>query len=299
MGNAERSSSSVAERRRRLRAMVEERRALLVPGAANALTARIIEDVGFDAVYVTGAGIANTLLGVPDIGLVTLTELTQTTEAIGEICALPLVVDIDTGFGNAINTHRTVRVLERAGAAALQIEDQVFPKRCGHFDGKGVIPAAEMSAKIRAAVDAREDANLLIIARTDARAVEGLDAAIERAEAYVEAGADLTFVEAPTSEAEMRAITSRLAVPQVANLVVGGRTPLLPQPALAEIGFALVLYANTPLQAAMRAMGEVLGALKRDGGLDAVRDRLADFGERQRLVDKASFDALEKRYAVE
>jgi 2-methylisocitrate lyase-like PEP mutase family enzyme len=299
MGNAERSSSSVAERRRRLRAMVEERRALLVPGAANALTARIIEDVGFDAVYVTGAGIANTLLGVPDIGLVTLTELTQTTAAIGEICALPLVVDIDTGFGNAINTHRTVRVLERAGAAALQIEDQVFPKRCGHFDGKGVIPVAEMSAKIRAAVDAREDANLLIIARTDARAVEGLDAAIERAEAYVEAGADLTFVEAPTSEAEMRAITGRLAVPQVANLVVGGRTPLLPQKALAEIGFALVLYANTPLQAAMRAMGEVLGALKRDGGLDAVRDRLADFGERQRLVDKASFDALEKRYSVE
>lgn len=299
MGNAEISSSSVAARRRRLRAMVEERRALLVPGAANALTARIIEDVGFDAVYVTGAGIANTLLGVPDIGLVTLTELTQTTEAIGEICTLPLVVDIDTGFGNAINTHRTVRVLERAGASALQIEDQVFPKRCGHFDGKGVIPTSEMTAKIRAAVDAREDANLLIIARTDARAVEGLDAAIERAGAYVEAGADLTFVEAPTSEAEMRAITGRLAVPQVANLVVGGRTPLLPQPALAEIGFALILYANTPLQAAMRAMGEVLGALKRDGGLDAVRDRLADFGERQRLVDKASFDALEKRYAVE
>jgi len=289
----------IADRRRRLRAAVEERRALLVPGAANALTARVIEDAGFDALYVTGAGVANTLLGVPDIGLVTLTELVQTVEAIGEISSLPMVVDIDTGFGNAINTRRTVRLLERAGACGLQIEDQVFPKKCGHFDGKGVIPAAEMVSKVKAAVDARDDENLLIMARTDARAIEGLDAAIERAERYIEAGADLTFVEAPTSVDEMKAITARLKVPQIANMVVGGRTPLLPQAELADIGFALVLYANTPLQAAMRAMSEVLGALKRDGGLDAVRDRLADFGERQRLVDKGSYDALEKLYAVE
>lgn len=289
----------IADRRRRLRAAVEERRALLVPGAANALTARVIEDAGFDALYVTGAGVANTLLGVPDIGLVTLTELVQTVEAIGEISSLPMVVDIDTGFGNAINTRRTVRLLERAGACGLQIEDQVFPKKCGHFDGKGVIPVAEMVSKVKAAVDARDDGNLLIMARTDARAIEGLDAAIERAERYIEAGADLTFVEAPTSVDEMRAITARLKVPQIANMVVGGRTPLLPQAELAEIGFALVLYANTPLQAAMRAMSEVLGALRRDGGLDAVRDRLADFGERQRLVDKGSYDALEKLYAVE
>ncbi|MEQ9329769.1 oxaloacetate decarboxylase [Thalassobaculum sp.] len=287
------------DRRRRLRAMVEERRALLVPGAANALTARVIEDAGFDALYVTGAGLANTLLGVPDIGLVTLTELVQTVEAIGEISSLPMVVDIDTGFGNAINTRRTVRLLERAGACGLQLEDQVFPKKCGHFDGKGVIPVGEMVSKVKAAVDSRDDENLLIMARTDARAIEGMDAAIERAQRYIEAGADLTFVEAPVSVEEMRAITRSLAVPQVANMVVGGRTPLLPQAELAEIGFALVLYANTPLQAAMRAMSEVLGALRRDGGLDAVRDRLADFGERQRLVDKATYDALEKRYAVE
>ena len=289
----------IADRRRRLRAAVEERRALLVPGAANALTARVIQDAGFDAVYVTGAGVANTLLGVPDIGLVTLTELVQTVEAIGEICSLPMIVDIDTGFGNAINTRRTVRLLERAGACGLQLEDQVFPKKCGHFDGKGVIPVGEMVSKVKAAVDARDDRNLLIMARTDARAIEGLDAAVERAQRYIEAGADLTFVEAPVSEAEMRTITQRLAVPQVANLVVGGRTPLLPQAALAELGFGLVLYANAPLQAAMRAMSEVLTALRRDGGLDAVRDRLADFGERQRLVDKAAYDALERRYAVE
>ncbi len=287
------------ERRRFLRDRLARRDALLVPGAGNALTARIIQDTGFEAVYVTGAGIANTLLGAPDIGLVTLSELAATTEAISEICALPLIVDIDTGFGNAINTYRTVRVLERAGACALQIEDQVFPKRCGHFGGKAVIPVVEMTAKIRAATDARDVANLLIIARTDARAIDGLEAALERAGQFIEAGADLTFVEAPTSADEMRAITARLAVPQVANMVVGGRTPLLPQAALADIGFALVLYANAPLQAAMRAMSGVLQALKRDGDLENVIGQLADFEERQRLVGKDFYDALERKYTVD
>ena len=290
---------TATERRLFLRQRLARRDALLVPGAGNALTARIIQDTGFEAVYVTGAGIANTLLGAPDIGLVTLTELAGVTEAISEICTLPLIVDIDTGFGNAVNTYRTVRVLERAGACALQIEDQDFPKRCGHFGGKAVIPVREMTAKIRAAADARDDANLLIIARTDARAIDGLDAALDRAEQFIEAGADLTFVEAPTSADEMRAITARLAVPQVANMVVGGKTPLLPQEMLAEIGFSLVLYANTPLQAAMRAMSGVLAALKRDGAIDNVIDQLADFDERQRLVDKDFYDALERKYATD
>jgi 2-methylisocitrate lyase-like PEP mutase family enzyme len=293
------ATSSLAERRKRFRAALEARKALLVPGAANALTARVIEDAGFEAIYITGAGIANTLLGAPDIGLVTMTEIAGVTGTISEISDLPLVVDMDTGFGNALNTHRTVKVLERAGAAAVQIEDQVFPKKCGHFDGKGVIPTGEMVQKVRAASEARDDPNFLIIARTDARAIEGMDAALERAQRYIEAGADLTFVEAPTSVEEMRAITSALEVPQVANMVVGGRTPLLDQAALMEIGFSLILYANTPLQAAMRAMGDVLGALKRDGNLDAVRDKLAEFDERQRFVHKDAYDALEKRYAVE
>ena len=287
------------ERRRYLSDRLARRDALLVPGAGNALTARIIQNTGFEAVYVTGAGIANTLLGAPDIGLVTLTELVGTTEAISEICTLPLIVDIDTGFGNAINTYRTVRVLERAGACALQIEDQDFPKRCGHFSGKAVIPIDEMTAKIRAATDARDDENLLIIARTDARAIDGLDAALERAGQFIEAGADLTFVEAPATADEMRAITARLPVPQVANMVVGGRTPLLPQAKLADIGFSLVLYANAPLQAAMRAMSGVLEALRRDGGLDNVIGQLADFEERQRLVDKGFYDALERKYTVD
>ena len=292
-------TGTVAARRRWLKDRVQRRDALLVPGAGNALTARVIQDAGFEAAYVTGAGIANTFLGAPDIGLVTMTELANTTAAIAEICTLPLIVDIDTGFGNAVNTYRTIRVLERAGAAAVQIEDQDFPKKCGHFSGKAVIPAAEMCAKVRAAADAREDPNFLIIARTDARAVEGMDAALERAGRFIEAGADLTFVEAPVSVEEMRAITSRLPVPQVANMVVGGKTPLLPQPQLAEIGFALVLYANTALQAAMKATSDALTALRRDGGVHNVLDRLADFGERQRLVDKDFYDALEKKYAVE
>lgn len=291
-------TGNAAERRAELRAKVEECRALLVPGAANALTARIIESLSFEAAYVTGAGIANTQLGVPDIGLVTLSELADTTAAIAEICSLPLIADIDTGFGNPINVYRTVRVLERAGAAALQIEDQVLPKKCGHFAGQALIPAPEMVAKLKAALDARDDPNLLIIARTDARAIEGLGRALERAATYAEAGADLTFVEAPVSEDELAEVARRLPLPQVANMVVGGRTPLLPQTRLAELGFAVVLYANAALQASIRAMSEVLGALRRDGGLDAVIDRLADFAERQQVVNKGAYDALEQRYAT-
>ena len=290
---------TLADRRRRFREQMSRREAMIVPGAGNALTARVIADRQFEAVYVTGAGIANTHLGTPDIGLVTLTELAATVSTIAEICQLPLVVDIDTGFGNAINTRRTVRLIERAGGFAMQIEDQVFPKKCGHFSGKAVIPVEEALSKIKAAVDAREDENTMIIARTDARAIDGIEAALDRAEAFIEAGADMTFVEAPRSEAEMEMITKRLSVPQVANMVVGGKTPLTPQARLVELGFSLILYANTPLQAAMRAMTDVLNALKLDGDVSNVIDRLADFDERQRLVDKASYDALEERYRVE
>ena len=290
---------TLADRRRRFREQMNRREAMIVPGAGNALTARVIADRQFEAVYVTGAGIANTHLGTPDIGLVTLTELAATVSTIAEICQLPLVVDIDTGFGNAINTRRTVRLIERAGGFAMQIEDQVFPKKCGHFSGKAVIPVEEALSKIKAAVDAREDENTMIIARTDARAIDGIEAALARAEAFIEAGADMTFVEAPRSEAEMEMITKRLSVPQVANMVVGGKTPLTPQARLVELGFSLILYANTPLQAAMRAMTDVLNALKLDGDVSSVIDRLADFDERQRLVDKASYDALEERYRVE
>jgi len=272
----------------RLKSLLAERRALTLPGAANAMFARVIEEQGFEACYVTGAGIANMQLGAPDIGLTTLTEIADTVARIADAVDLPLMVDADTGFGNALNMRRTVRVLERAGAAGLQIEDQVFPKKCGHFDGKDVVPLADMVAKIKAAVDARRDGDLQIIARTDARAVLGLDAA-----------ADVTFVEAPLDEAEMVRIAGELAVPQIANIVFGGKTPDPGRERLRAMGFGGVLYANAVLQAALRSAYDVLAALRETGSLDSVAGRLASFTERQRSVAKPHWDALDAKYKVE
>ena len=236
----------------RLKEILARRAAVQAPGTANALFARVIEELGFEVVYVTGAGIANMHVGAPDIGLTTLTEIANAVAAISDAVALPLVVDADTGFGNAVNVVRTVRVLERAGAAGLQIEDQVFPKKCGHFAGKAVIALDEMVQKVKAAVDARRDGDLQIIARTDARAVEGMDGAIGRAQAYIEAGADVAFVEAPTNLAELARIPREIAAPQVANIVFGGKTPDPGRAELAKLGFSLVLYANAALQAAVQ-----------------------------------------------
>ena len=283
----------------RLNTLLAERRALTLPGAANAMFARVIEEQGFEACYVTGAGIANMHLGAPDIGLTTLTEIANVLAPIADAVNLPLLVDADTGFGNGLNMARTVRVLERAGAAGLQIEDQVFPKRCGHFAGKDVISCAEMVSKIKAAVDARRDGDLQIVARTDARAVEGFNAAMDRAHAFIEAGADVLFVEAPVSLEEMERIARDLPVPQIANIVFGGKTPDPGRERLKEMGFAGVLYANALLQAALRTSYEVLESLRDTGSLDAVAHRLASFEERQRSVAKPHWDALEARYKVE
>ena len=280
------------------RARLAERRALLVPGAANALAARIIADLGFEAVYLSGAGLTNTYLGLPDLGFVGLAEIAQHTATLRDASDLPLIVDADTGFGNALNVRQTVRTLERAGASAIQIEDQVNPKRCGHFSGKDVVDLAEARTRIRAAADARRDANLLIVARTDARATQGFAAAIDRAQAFIEDGADITFVEAPESLAEIREIPQRLAAtPQLVNLVVGGKTPILGLEELDAMGFALVLYANAALQGAVYGMQAALGQLKTQGRLDE-SGPVAGFKERQRLVNKPLFDALEKRYSA-
>src|SRR5262245_35105090 len=221
--------------RREFRSSLKPGAALILPGVANALAARVVADQGFAAAYVTGAGIANTYLGIPDNGLVTLTELAHHVAAISEVFPGPLMVDADTGFGNALNMRRTIQTLERAGADAIQIEDQVFPKRCGHFEGKEVIPAPEMVAKIKAAVDARTDPDLMIVARTDAIAVEGFSAAMERAEAFRDAGADVGFVEAPTTPEQIAQIAD-LAWPQLINVVIGGKTPELPNDKLKELG---------------------------------------------------------------
>src|ERR1044072_3314792 len=208
--------------RQKFRAMLKPGSAVILPGVANALAARVVADCGFDAAYVTGAGIANTFLGIPDNGLVTVSELASHVTAIREVFPGPLMVDADTGFGNALNMRRTVQTLERAGADAIQIEDQVFPKRCGHFEGKEVISAAEMVGKIKAAVDARIDPDLMIVARTDAIAVEGFAAAMDRAHAFREAGADIGFVEAPTNAEQIAAI-GKLPWPQIMNIVIGGK----------------------------------------------------------------------------
>lgn len=280
----------------RLKVLLARRQAAIFPGTPNALFARVIEDLGFEAVYVTGAGIANMSLGAPDIGLVTLTELTDHVAAVCDAVEVPVLADADTGFGNPINMTRTVRALERAGAGGMQIEDQVFPKKCGHFAGKDVVSLAEMVQKIKAAVDSRQDSDFQIVARTDARAVRGFGEALERANAYIAAGADATFVEAPVSLEELAMIPQVLGVPQFANMVFGGLTPSVSQKGLADMGFGAVLYANAALQAALKSVREVLGSLKNNGSLDEVRERLASFDERQRAVGKEHYDALEARY---
>jgi 2-methylisocitrate lyase-like PEP mutase family enzyme len=277
--------------------MLSKREPVLVPGAANALTARIIEDIGFKAIYVTGAGVTNTFLGLPDIGLISMTELASHVSAIREVVSLPLIVDADTGFGNPLNVARTIRVLERSGANAIQLEDQEFPKRCGHFAGKSVIASAEMVQKIHSAVDARIDRDLVIIARTDAIAANGFDDAMERAAAYIEAGADMTFVEAPRTREQIAEIPKRLAAPQLINIVAGGLTPMIGIDELQGMGFSMILYANAALQASIAGMQKVLGHLKEHGSLDGVSAQLASFEERQRLVGKSRFDALEKKYS--
>ena len=285
--------------RARFRELLVPGAAVVLPGVANALAARVVADLGFPAAYVTGAGIANTFLGIPDNGLVTLTELTDHVAAIRAVFPGPLMVDADTGFGNAVNLTRTVKLLERAGADAIQIEDQVFPKRCGHFDGKAVIGKDEMVAKIKAAVDARSDPGLLIVARTDSIATDGFAAAIDRACAYREAGADIGFVEAPQSPDQIADIPRLLPWPQLINIVLGGRTPELPNRKLKELRFAGVLYANVALQAALRGMQEALAVLRRDGRMGDAATLAASFAERQRLVGKGEFDALERKYRTD
>jgi len=280
-----------------LRRLAEARRGVLVPGAFNALSARLIEDLGFEAIYVTGAGVTNMHFGLPDQAFMGLHEIAEHTARIRDAVNLPLLVDADTGFGNALNVRHAVRVLERAGADCIQLEDQVSPKRCGHFAGKAVIDTAEMLGKIKAAADARTDADLLIMARTDAAAVHGFEAAIERAQQFSEAGADILFVEAVTKAEEVLALPRRLAKPQLMNMVIGGKTPSFGAEELGALGYGLVLYANAALQGAVAGMQRALTVLRDTRRLDEDPALVASFAERQRLVGKHELDELEKKYA--
>ncbi|MCR8961266.1 isocitrate lyase/PEP mutase family protein [Variovorax sp. CCNWLW225] len=280
-----------------LRRLAEARRGVLVPGAFNALSARVIEDLGFEAIYVTGAGVTNMHFGLPDQAFMGLHEIAEHTARIRDAVNLPLLVDADTGFGNALNVRHAVRVLERAGADCIQLEDQVSPKRCGHFAGKAVIDTAEMLGKIKAAADARTDADMLIMARTDAAAVHGFEAAVERAQLFSEAGADILFVEAVTQADEVRALPRRLGKPQLMNMVIGGKTPTFGAEELGALGYGLVLYANAALQGAVAGMQRALTVLRDTRRLDEDPSLVASFAERQRLVGKPELDQLEKKYA--
>lgn len=279
-----------------LRELINARRGVLVPGAFNALSAKVIADLGFEAIYITGAGVTNMHLGLPDMGFMGLAEIAEQTARIRDAVDVPLIVDADTGFGNALNVRHAVRTLERAGADCIQLEDQVSPKRCGHFNGKAVVGADEMIGKIKAAVDARRSEDLLIMARTDARAIEGFDAAVERAQRYAEAGADILFVEALESADEVRRLPRFLRAPLLMNMVIGGKTPIATTDELAEYGYGIVLYANAALQSAVAGMQQALSILRDEHHLNEDPSLVAPFKERQRLVGKALFDELEKRY---
>lgn len=281
----------------RLKTILARREAALMPGAPNALIANIIADLDFECAYVTGAGVTNMYLGTPDVGLLTMSEMVNHIAVIADSVDLPLLVDGDTGFGNSVNTYRTVRAYERAGAAGIQLEDQVFPKKCGHFSGKDVIPVGDMVQKIRAAVDARRDQDFQVVARTDAIAVNGIEDALDRAHRYIDAGADVTFVEAPETLEDIERVTRELPVPQIFNYVFGGKTPPITHAELRRMGFGAGLFANAALQAAILAARDVMQELRTTGTLEGVRDKMASFELRQLAVRKPVFDSLERKYS--
>ena len=279
-----------------LRKILQEPEILVAPGAHNAFTARIIEQTGFRAVYLTGSGASMDLLGMPDLGFLTMTEMVAHASNIVQATRLPVIADADTGYGNALNVMRTIREYERAGAAGVHIEDQVAPKRCGHFAGKEVISREEMIGKIKAALDARRDPGFLIIARTDARAVLGLEEAIERGKAYQKAGADMIFVDAPESVEELRLIPRSIPAPLMVNMSEGGKTPLIGARELQEMGYRLVIYPRSAAGAAAKAIQELLAALKKEGTTKNFLDRIVSFEERNQITGLAHYQELEKKY---
>ncbi len=271
---------------------------LVAPGIYDALTALIAEQAGFEALYLSGASIAYTHLGRSDVGLVSYTEVEQVLARITERVAVPVIVDADTGFGNALNVVRTVKGFERAGAAMIQLEDQTFPKRCGHLDGKSVVPVAEMAGKLDAALDARARADTLILARTDAVAVEGLDAAMDRAEVYLEHGADVLFIEAVRSPEQMDRVCSRFAkrVPLLVNLVEGGKTPMEPVASLQARGFRIAIFPGGTARAVAHCLQRYYASLRENGSTVPFRDAMLDFDGLNAVIGTPELMALGKRY---
>lgn len=284
-----------------LRTLLSRPEIVVAPGIYDGLSARLVAEAGFEAAYLSGASLCYTRFALPDIGLVSVTEVADTLAAIRERTEIPVIVDIDTGFGNALNVQRTVRLFEQRGASALQLEDQSTPKRCGHLADKTLISKAEMVGKIKAALDSRKSRDMLLIARTDAIAVEGFEAALDRASAYAEAGADMLFVEAPTTREQMKEIATRFAgkVPVMANMVEGGKTPLLPAAELQALGFKLVIFPGGTVRALAFALRDYFASLKAHGTTDPYRGRMLDFAGLNALLGTDQFRALGKRYAGE
>jgi 2-methylisocitrate lyase-like PEP mutase family enzyme len=280
----------------RLRALIERTEILVAPGAYDPFVARCIEAAGFEAVYMTGAGVSHVRLGQPDLGLLSFSEMADQAARIADAVELPLFADADTGYGNALNVMRTVRAYERAGVAGLHIEDQQAPKRCGHFDAKQVVEVDEMTGKIKAALDARVDPDFVVIARTDARTVLGLDAALARAHAYEEAGADVIFVESPLSEEELARIGASLTKPLLANMVESGKTPILPAARLQELGFSLVIHPGAVGRFVSRQLEDFLRRFRAEGSTLSQLDRMADFKTQNDIVGLPAMLELAERY---
>ncbi len=286
-------------RARRLRELLAGPALFQVPGAYDCITARLVETSGFPALYVTGSGVSMSNLGAPDVGLMSFSEILDRVKRIADCVAIPVIADADTGYGGPLNVIRTVREFERAGISGIQIEDQSWPKKCGHEPGRKLVSTAEMVGRIHAACDARIDGDVVILARTDARTSEGLSAALDRAAAYAEAGADVIFVESPESEDEMRMACAAIGKPMLANMVEGGRTPILPPQRLTELGFKLAIYPNSLTRIMARAGQDLLGHLREHGTATALRDRMFDHGELWSFFEHERWYEVERRYTVE
>ena len=279
-----------------LKALIRRPEILLCPGVYDAYLARCVEQAGFEALYMTGAGVSHARLGMPDLGLMSFAEMLDQAGRIADSVDIPLIADADTGYGNAINVMRTIRAYERAGVAGCHIEDQMMPKRCGHFDEKRVIPLAEMLGKLAAALDARQDEDFIIIARTDARSVLGLDEALERACAYAAAGADVIFVESPRSEAELETIGSSIDAPLLANMVETGLTPLLPAQRLQQLGYSVVIHPGAIGRFIGKQLQPFLEILKREGTTLSELDRMLDFESQNAIVGLPEMLSRARRY---
>jgi 2-methylisocitrate lyase-like PEP mutase family enzyme len=280
----------------KLRELLASGRITVAPGAFDGLSARLVEQAGFRAIYASGGAIARST-GQPDLGLMSLNGVVDRLASMVDVVGVPIIADADTGFGNALNAQAAARAFERAGVAAFHLEDQTFPKKCGHYDDKGIVPKTEMVQKLKAVRDALHDPDFVVIARTDAIAVDGFAAAMDRASAYIEAGADVIFVEAPTTEAEIAEVAKRLPGWKLINMFEGGKTPLLPVAQLEALGYAIVIIPSDTQRAAIKAMQHVLAAIARDGSSAALRGEMVSFKEREAIIGTADYLDRSKRYA--